>query len=57
MVLDVVAAELDRLHEPIAGRFARSEPRGPERLPFGRSAYPGQGPKAERVKLSRERSA
>src|SRR2546430_11891636 len=27
MVTDVVAAELDRLHERIGGRFARSEPR------------------------------
>ena len=26
-MMDVVAAELDRLHERIAGRFARSEPR------------------------------
>ncbi|WP_280509268.1 IS701 family transposase [Nocardia farcinica] len=28
MVVDVVAAELDRLHERIGGRFTRSEPRG-----------------------------
>src|SRR6185369_14153111 len=27
MVVDVVAAELDRVHRRIAGRFARSEPR------------------------------
>jgi SRSO17 transposase len=27
MVVDVVAAELDRVQEGIAGRFARSEPR------------------------------
>jgi SRSO17 transposase len=27
MVVDVAAAELDRMHERIAGRFARSEPR------------------------------
>ena len=27
MVLDVVSAELERLHERIAGRFVRSEPR------------------------------
>jgi SRSO17 transposase len=27
MVVDLVAAELDRVHERIAGRFARSEPR------------------------------
>src|SRR5438045_4816401 len=27
MVMDVVAAELDRVHGRIAGRFARSEPR------------------------------
>ena len=27
MVVDVAAAELDRVHERIAGRFARSEPR------------------------------
>src|SRR6516162_11075250 len=27
MVVDVVAAELDRVHERIAGRFGRSEPR------------------------------
>src|SRR5215831_730368 len=27
MVVDVAAAELDRLHERIAGRFGRSEPR------------------------------
>jgi SRSO17 transposase len=27
MVLDLVADELDRVHERIAGRFARSEPR------------------------------
>jgi hypothetical protein len=27
MVVDVAAAELDRLHERIASRFARSEPR------------------------------
>lgn len=27
VVMDVVVAELDRLHERIAGRFARSEPR------------------------------
>jgi SRSO17 transposase len=27
MVVDVVAAELDRVHEQIAGRFARAEPR------------------------------
>jgi hypothetical protein len=26
-VMDAVVAELDRLHEPIAGRFSRSEPR------------------------------
>ncbi len=28
MVVDVVAAELDSLHERIGGRFTRSEPRG-----------------------------
>jgi hypothetical protein len=28
MVLDLVADELDRLHERIADRFARAEPRG-----------------------------
>ncbi|MFF7945047.1 IS701 family transposase [Nocardia gamkensis] len=28
MVVDVVAAELDRLHDRIGGRFKRSEPRG-----------------------------
>jgi hypothetical protein len=27
MVVDVVAAELDRVHDRIAGRFARAEPR------------------------------
>jgi SRSO17 transposase len=27
MVVDVVAGELDRLHERIAGRFGRAEPR------------------------------
>src|SRR5579862_487673 len=27
MVVDLVAGELDRLHELIAGRFARAEPR------------------------------
>ena len=27
MVVDLVAAELDRVHERIAGRFARAEPR------------------------------
>jgi len=27
MMMDVVAAELDRLHERIAGRFGRAEPR------------------------------
>ena len=27
MVVDVAVAELDRLHERIAGRFGRSEPR------------------------------
>jgi SRSO17 transposase len=27
MVVDVVAGELDRVHERIAGRFARAEPR------------------------------
>jgi hypothetical protein len=27
MVLDLVADELDRLHDRIAGRFARAEPR------------------------------
>ena len=27
MVVDVVMGELDRVHERIAGRFARSEPR------------------------------
>ena len=29
MVVDLVTAELDRVHERIAGRFARSEPREP----------------------------
>ncbi len=27
MLVDLVAAELDRVHERIAGRFARAEPR------------------------------
>src|SRR6266480_6993895 len=27
MIVDLVAAELDRVHERIAGRFARAEPR------------------------------
>ena len=27
MIVDVVAAELDRVHELIAGRFGRAEPR------------------------------
>ena len=27
MIVDVVAAELDRVHERIAGRFGRAEPR------------------------------
>ncbi|MGO4205569.1 IS701 family transposase, partial [Rhodococcus sp. TAF43] len=27
MVVDVVAAELDALHESVSGRFARAEPR------------------------------
>lgn len=27
MMLDLVAAELNRVHERIAGRFSRSEPR------------------------------
>ena len=27
MVVDLVVAELDRVHERIAGRFTRSEPR------------------------------
>jgi hypothetical protein len=27
MVMDLAAADLDRVHERIAGRFARAEPR------------------------------
>jgi hypothetical protein len=30
-MMDLVAAELDRVHERIAGRFGRAEPRGPKR--------------------------
>ena len=31
MIVDLVAAELDRVHERIAGRFARTEPRARSR--------------------------
>src|SRR5215467_2064074 len=35
MVVEIAAAELDRVHERIAGRFARSEPRARAREYLG----------------------
>ncbi len=43
MVVDVAAAELDRWHERIAGRFWRSEPRARVRQYVSGQSNPGDG--------------